>query len=160
MWQKVRLCTPPSLVGAACASHSSVSSLLWAGAGQRWEAGSGIYFQCHDNQFESNNGAKGFFFGVHLSLFNWLPFTEFAIWFIFPLTAQPWMAPALKAHHLVPHFNWMILILRGIRKMLDQWLESRECQLCVLFLLEFLDLRFITVLLFTAWSWYLNWPRG
>lgn len=109
-------------------------------AGQRWEADSGIHFQCHDNQFKSNNGAKGFF-GVHLSLFNWLPFTEFAIWFIFPLTAQPRTAPALKAHHLVPHFKWVMLLLRGIRKMLDQLLENRECQLCILFLSECLDFK-------------------
>lgn len=78
-------------------------------------------------------------FCIHLSLFNWLPFTEFAIWFIFPFTAQLQTALALKVHPLVPHFKWMILLLRGIRKMLDQLLKNRECQLCVLFLYECLD---------------------
>lgn len=81
------------------------------------------------------------FFNIHLSLFNWLLFIEFAIWFVFPLMAQPWIAPALKVHHLVPQFKWMILLLRGIRKMPDQLLENTECQLCVLFLLECLDFK-------------------
>lgn len=152
MWQKVWLHAHSPLWWAwscrgssLCFPHQCELPALgtgWQGlARQRWEADSGIPFQCHDNQFKSNNGAKGVFFGVHLSLFNWLPFIEFAIWFVFPLTAQLRAAPALKAHHLLPRFKWMILLLRGIRKMLDELLENRECQLCVLFLFECLDFK-------------------
>lgn len=135
-----------AVVGAARAFHSRVSSLLWAKAGESWLGRGGrLTVVSISSAMTTSSKAimeRRVFFGVHLSLFNWLPFTDFAICFIFPLTAQPWTALALKAHHLVPHFNWMILLLRGIRKMLDQWLESRECQLCVLFLFECLDSRF------------------
>lgn len=134
-----------AVAAAACAFHTSVSSLLWAEAGKSWLGRGGrLTVVSISSAMTTSSKAimeRRVFFGVHLSLFNWLRFTEFAIWFIFPLTAQPRTAPALKAHHLVPHFKWVMLLLRGIRKMLDQLLENRECQLCILFLSECLDFK-------------------
>lgn len=51
-----------------------------------------------------------FFLGIHLSVFNWLLFIEFAIWFIFQLTAHQWTELYLKVHHLASNFKWMILL--------------------------------------------------
>lgn len=152
MWQKVRLPrTPPSLVGVELWRQQPVlftpvwAPLLWAEAGKSWLGRGGrLTVVSISSAMTTSSKAimeRRVFFGVHLSLFNWLRFTEFAIWFIFPLTAQPRTAPALKAHHLVPHFKWVMLLLRGIRKMLDQLLENRECQLCILFLSECLDFK-------------------
>lgn len=134
-----------AVVAAACAFHTGASSLLWVEAGKSWLGRGGrLTVVSISSAMTTSSKAimeRGVFFSVHLSLFNWLPFIEFAIWFIFPLTAQLRTALALKAHHLVPHFKWIILLLRGIRKMLEQLLENRECQLCVLFLFECLDFK-------------------
>lgn len=154
VWQKGGFHTLPLFGGsgavgtAACAFHTSGSSLLWAKPGKSW-LGRGGRLTVVSISSAMTTSSKAImeqrvFLGIHLSLFNWLPFIEFAIWFIFPLTAQPQTALALKAYHclyLKPHFKWMILLLRGIRKMLDQLLENRECQLCVLFLFECLDFK-------------------
>lgn len=94
-----------AVVGAACAFRTSVSCLLWAEAGKSWLGRGGrLTVVSISSAMTTSSKAimeRRIFVGVHLSLFNWLPFIEFAIWFIFPLTAQPWTAPSFKVWYLI-----------------------------------------------------------